>query len=174
MDYFTLFNLAFSYSIDLTRLTRRYQELQRKYHPDRLANRSEIDKSCVLKQAGEINAAYQTLKHPLKRAEYMLTIYNNVDINHERHTMHDTSFLMEQLALREELDRIKNYRTAEDALTLFSSRLDKIIKRHLQEMEQQFHDEQLINAENTLRKLHFLDKLQQQVKQLEELLFSHF
>lgn len=173
MDYFTLFDLAFSYSIDLAQLTRRYQELQRQYHPDRFANQSESDKLYALQQAATINAAYQALKHPLKRAEYILTIYD-IDINNEQYTMHDTAFLMEQLALREELERIESRVQVEEALALFSSRLAKTIKRHLQEMEKQLHDEQWINAADTVRKLRFLDKLQQQVEQLEERLFNRF
>uniref|UniRef100_A0A3B0M0Z7 Co-chaperone protein HscB n=1 Tax=Arsenophonus endosymbiont of Trialeurodes vaporariorum TaxID=235567 RepID=A0A3B0M0Z7_9GAMM len=173
MDYFTLFGLTFSYSIDLDQLTYRYQELQRRYHPDRFANQSESDKVSALQQAATINAAYQALKHPLKRAEYMLTLYD-IDINNEQYTMHDTAFLMEQLALREELECIETSVQAEEALVLFSSSLVKTIKSYLQEMEKQLNSEQWINAADTVRKLRFLDKLQQQVEQLEERLFNRF
>lgn len=48
MDYFTLIDLTFSYSIDLEQLTYRYQELQRQYHSDRFANQSESDKVSAL------------------------------------------------------------------------------------------------------------------------------
>ncbi|MDR5609702.1 MULTISPECIES: co-chaperone HscB [unclassified Arsenophonus] len=173
MDYFTLFGLTFSYSIDLEQLTYRYQELQRRYHPDRFANQSERDKVSALQQAATINAAYQALKHPLKRAEYMLTLYD-IDINNEQYTMHDTAFLMEQLVLREELECIETSVQAEEALALFSSSLVKTIKSYLQEMEKQLNSEQWINAADTVRKLRFLDKLQQQVEQLEERLFNRF
>lgn len=173
MDYFTLFGLTFSYSIDLEQLTYRYQELQRRYHPDRFANQSESDKVSALQQAATINAAYQALKHPLKRAEYMLTLYD-IDINNEQYTMHDTAFLMEQLALREELECIETSVQAEEALALFSSNLVKTIKSYLQEMEKQLNSEQWINAADIVRKLRFLDKLQQQVEQLEERLFNRF
>ncbi|SPP31615.1 Co-chaperone protein HscB [Arsenophonus endosymbiont of Aleurodicus floccissimus] len=173
MDYFTLFGLTFSYSIDLEQLTYRYQELQRQYHPDRFANQSDSEKVSALQQAATINAAYQALKHPLKRAEYMLTLYD-IDINNEQYTMHDTAFLMEQLALREELECIETSVQAEEALALFSSILVKTIKSNLQEMEKQLNSEQWINAADTVRKLRFLDKLQQQVEQLEERLFNRF
>ncbi|WGL96348.1 co-chaperone HscB [Arsenophonus nasoniae] len=173
MDYFTLFGLAFSYSIDLEQLTYRYQELQRQYHPDRFANQPESDKLGALQQAATINAAYQALKHPLKRAEYMLTLYD-IDINNEQYTMHDTAFLMEQLALREELACIETSEQAEEALALFSSGLAKTIKSYLQEMEKQLNEEQWVKAADNVRKLRFLDKLQQQVEQLEERLFNRF
>lgn len=173
MDYFTLFGLTFSYSINLEQLTYRYQELQRRYHPDRFANQSESDKVSALQQAATINAAYQALKHPLKRAEYMLTLYD-IDINNEQYTMHDTAFLMEQLALCEELECIETSVQSEEALALFSSSLVKTIKSYLQEMEKQLNSEQWINAADTVRKLRFLDKLQQQVEQLEERLFNRF
>lgn len=173
MDYFTLFGLPFSYSIDLEQLTYRYQKLQRQHHPDRFANQPESDKLVALQQAATINAAYQALKHPLKRAEYMLTLYD-IDINNEQYTMHDTAFLMEQLALREELACIETSEQAEEALALFSSGLAKTIKNYLQEMEKQLNEEQWVKAADTVRKLRFLDKLQQQVEQLEERLFNRF
>lgn len=173
MDYFTLFGLPFSYSIDLEQLTYRYQELQRQHHPDRFANQPESAKLGALQQAATINAAYQALKQPLKHAEYMLTLYD-IDINNEQYTMHDTAFLMEQLALREELACIETNEQAEEALALFSSDLAKTITSYLQEMEKQLNDEQWTKAADIVRKLRFLDKLQQQVEQLEERLFNRF
>lgn len=106
-----------------------------------------------MQQAVTINAAYQALKHPLKRTEYMLTLYD-ININNEQYTMHDTAFLMEQLALREELECIETSVQAEEALALFSSSLVKTIKSYLQEMEKQLNGEQWINAADTVRKLY--------------------
>ncbi len=41
-------------------------------------------------------------------------------------------------------------------------------------MEKQLNDEQWTKAADIVRKLRFLDKLQQQVEQLEERLFNRF
>ena len=54
-------------------------------------------------------AAWQTLRHPLMRAEYLLSLHG-FDLASEQHTVRDTAFLMEQLELREELDEAPTIR----------------------------------------------------------------
>ncbi|HEN3607625.1 TPA: co-chaperone HscB [Yersinia enterocolitica] len=171
MDYFTLFGLPPQYLIDGSRLTTRYQELQRQFHPDRFANQPERERLASLQQAATINDAYQTLKHPLKRAEYMLSL-QGFDLGSEQHTLRDTAFLMEQLELREELDAIERSPDAEIQLAAFSSRLTLMTKTRSQLMVEQLSQQQWEQAADTVRKLRFLDKLQQQVEQLEERLFD--
>ncbi|MEX0446937.1 co-chaperone HscB [Xenorhabdus sp. SGI246] len=173
MDYFTLFGLPARYAIDRQQLATRYQELQRQFHPDRFANHPEREKMLALQQAATINNGYQTLKHPLKRAEYMLS-QQGFDLSNEQHTMQDTAFLMQQLELREELDTIERSAEPDVALAGFSSRLNKMIKTRSEQMEQQLETEQWSIAADTVRKLRFLDKLQQQVEQLEERLLDDF
>ncbi|OKP03976.1 co-chaperone HscB [Xenorhabdus eapokensis] len=173
MDYFTLFGLPARYAIDREQLVTRYQELQRQFHPDRFANQPEREKTLALQQAATINDGYQTLKHPLKRAEYMLS-QQGFDLSNEQHTMQDTAFLMQQLELREELDAIEHRVDSETALNDFSSRLNKMIKTRSEQMEQQLNAAEWSIAADTVRKLRFLDKLHQQVEQLEERLLDDF
>ncbi|PHM54956.1 co-chaperone HscB [Xenorhabdus hominickii] len=173
MDYFTLFGLPTCYAIDREQLATRYQELQRQFHPDRFANQPEREKTLALQQAATINDGYQTLKHPLKRAEYMLS-QQGFDLSNEQHTMQDMAFLMQQLELREELDAIEHSAEPETELAGFSSRLNKMIKTRSEQMEQQLDASEWTIAADTVRKLRFLDKLQQQVEQLEERLLDDF
>lgn len=173
MDYFTLFGLPPRYQLDGNQLTTRYQELQRQFHPDRFANQPERERLASLQQAATINDGYQTLKHPLKRAEYMLSL-QGFDLGNEQHTMRDTAFLMEQLELREELDAIEHQPDAETQLVAFSRRLALMTQRRSQQMVEQLDQQLWASAADTVRKLRFLDKLQQQVEQLEERLFDDF
>ena len=119
----------------------------------------------ALQQAATINAAYQALRHPLKRAEYMLLL-QGIDINNEQHTMHDTAFLMEQLELREELDNIEHHNNATDLLTAFMTKVKQMQKTRSALMVEQLDSAQWELAADTVRKLRFLDKLQQQAEQL--------
>ncbi|WP_145491836.1 co-chaperone HscB [Yersinia aleksiciae] len=173
MDYFTLFGLPPRYQVDGNQLTTRYQELQRQFHPDRFANQPERERLASLQQAATINDAYQTLKHPLKRAEYMLSL-QGFDLGNEQHTMRDTEFLMEQLELREELDAIERQPDAEARLVAFSRRLALMTQTRSQQMVEQLDQQLWESAADRVRKLRFLDKLQQQVEQLEERLFDDF
>nr|ELR5132170.1 co-chaperone HscB [Providencia rettgeri] len=173
MDYFTLFGLTPVYAIDSEQLTQRFQDLQRQYHPDRFATCSEQEKMQALQKAATINAAYQALRHPLKRAEYMLSLHG-FDINNEQHTMHDTAFLMEQLELREELDNIKNNADALELLSTFMKNVKQMQQTRSVLMVTELDAMQWEKAADTVRKLRFLDKLQQQAEQLEERLLGEF
>lgn len=173
MDYFTLFGFTPSYAIDSEQLVDRFQSLQRQYHPDRYATCTEQEKMQALQQAATINAAYQALRHPLKRAEYMLLL-QGIDINNEQHTMHDSAFLMEQLELREELDNIENDAHASDLLVIFIKNVKQMQSTRMDLMVTQLDSEQWDQAADTVRKLRFLDRLQQQAEQLEERLLDDF
>ncbi|MBN6363319.1 co-chaperone HscB [Providencia huaxiensis] len=173
MDYFTLFGLTPIYAIDSEQLTLRFQDLQRQYHPDRFATCSEQEKMQALQKAANINAAYQALRHPLKRAEYMLSLHG-FDINNEQHTMHDTAFLMEQLELREELDNIENSDDALDLLAKFMQNVKQMQQARSALMVTELDAMEWEKAADTVRKLRFLDKLQQQAEQLEERLLDEF
>lgn len=171
MDYFTLFNLPIHFVVDTPSLSARYQELQRQYHPDRYATASDSDRLQSIQQAATINDAYQTLKNPLRRAEYLLSL-KGFDVRNEQQTMHDTAFLMEQLELREELDAIERKPDAESALASFSQRVEKMTRQRSEQLVKELDDENWQTATDTVRKLRFLDKLQQQVEQLEEKLLD--
>ncbi|MGG5840006.1 Fe-S protein assembly co-chaperone HscB, partial [Huaxiibacter chinensis] len=71
MDYFTLFGLPAQYSVDLPALTVRFQDLQRQYHPDKFASGTPSEQLAAVSQSATINQAWQTLRNPLSRAEYL-------------------------------------------------------------------------------------------------------
>ena len=115
MDYFTLFGLPARYQLDTQALSLRFQDLQRQF-----ASGSQAEQLAAVQQSATINQAWQTLRHPLMRAEYLLSLHG-FDLASEQHTVRDTAFLMEQLELREELDEIEQ---AKD-----EARLESFIKR---------------------------------------------
>ncbi len=173
-NFFELFGLAEKFAIDLDDLTERYQTIQKSVHPDRFAHGSSQDKLLAAKKSTLINDAYQTLKKPLKRAEYMLEL-RGVNMPSEQASFSDNAFLMRQMELREMLAEVK-----------FASDVDAAIFEVTQVLETEF--EQLFKAmqvalmENTeaantlasdiLRKLKFYQKLHLELDRLEDLLFD--
>lgn len=166
MDYFTLFGLTPGYVVDTQQLATRYQELQRQFHPDKYASRSQAEQLLAVNQSATINQAWQTLRHPLLRAEYLLLL-NGFDLANEQHTVRDTAFLMEQLELREELDSIEQSADI-TALEAFASKVTTMIQSRSARMVQELDGLQWEQAADTVRKLRFLDKLQHHIEQLEE------
>ncbi|MGY5955880.1 co-chaperone HscB [Kosakonia sp. BK9b] len=170
MDYFTLFGLPAQYPLDTQALTSRFQDLQRQYHPDRFASRSQAEQLAAVQQSATINQAWQTLRNPLARAEYLLSLHG-FDLASEQHTVRDTAFLMEQLELREELDEIER---AEDAARLeaFQKRVKEMYDARHELMVEQLDTQTWDVAADTVRKLRFLDKLRSATEQLEEKLLG--
>jgi len=170
MNYFTLFGLSPQYQVDIQALTTRFQDLQRQYHPDKFASGSQAEQLTAVSQSATINQAWQTLRHPLARAEYLLSL-QGFDLASEQHTVRDTAFLMEQLELREELDDIGTAQDA-DRLEAFLQRVKKMYDARHQLMVEQFNNETWDVAADTVRKLRFLDKLRSSTEQLEEKLLG--
>lgn len=170
MDYFTLFGLPASYTLSLEPLAARYQDLQRQYHPDKFANGSAAEQLAAVQQSATINQAWQTLRHPLTRAEYLLSLHG-FDLASEQHTVRDTAFLMEQLELREELDEIGKAQD-EARLESFIKQVKALFDTRHQLMVEQLNNEAWDAAADTVRKLRFLDKLRSSAEQLEEKLLD--
>jgi molecular chaperone HscB len=100
IDYFQVLGLPRRFAVDLAELERRYLELSRAVHPDRVAGRAADERSGAAGQAMELNQAYRAVKRDLPRAEHILrlegvTIEDNQPVGQE--------LLMEMLELREEL-----------------------------------------------------------------------
>ncbi|HFZ8995842.1 TPA: co-chaperone HscB [Citrobacter freundii] len=170
MDYFTLFGLPARYQLDIQALSLRFQDLQRQYHPDKFASGTQAEQLAAVQHSATINQAWQTLRHPLTRAEYLLSLHG-FDLASEQHTVRDTAFLMEQLELREELDEIEQAKD-ETRLENFLARVKKMFDARHQQMVTELDNEKWEAAADTVRKLRFLDKLRSSAEQLEEKLLD--
>lgn len=101
-DYFSLFGLAPCYEVDVTALAETWRQMQRIYHPDRYAGKSDREVRLAVQRAAMVNEAYEVLKSPVKRAWYLLEL-RGLDGKADSHITRDTGFLVAQLELRERL-----------------------------------------------------------------------
>ena len=174
MNYFELFNIEVNFNVDLSHLSQSYQTLQKAVHPDRFAHASSQEQLLAVQKSAEINDAYQTLKHSLKRAEYLLTL-RGVDMPNEQQSFSDTSFLMQQMELREMLDDVKFADDIEEAFEQAQQVLTKENQQLLDLMQQQIAENNTASnalACDNLRKLKFYQKLNVEVERLEDSLFD--
>jgi molecular chaperone HscB len=171
MNYFELFGLPSQFKLDGSLLSSQFRELQKRFHPDNFASSSERDRLMAVQKASEINDAYQVLKQPLSRAEYLLA-ENGVDIRAEQQTMQDPMFLMEQMELREELEHISSSPDASDTLFDFDSKISKMYKNYLSQLEAQLEKSEWLQAANTVRKLKFVSKLKHEIERVEDHLLN--
>ena len=75
MDYFEVFGLPRILGIDLAVLEKTFHELSRKYHPDYFSTTPPAEKTQAVRMTALLNDAYRTLRHPVRRVEYLLTLY---------------------------------------------------------------------------------------------------
>lgn len=102
-DHFALFNILPSFDVDLSKLEATLHSLQLKVHPDRFCARSEKEQTYSLAHAAELNSSYTTLRDPLSRARYILSLRAPSLLSEEK-TVTDPMLLMDVLELREEME----------------------------------------------------------------------
>ena len=73
-DYFDFLGLPRRLQIDPADLERRFRELSRRFHPDFFYNSSSGERLASLQRSSYLNDAYRTLKQPIERIEYLLSL----------------------------------------------------------------------------------------------------
>ncbi len=126
MDYFALLGLPHAFTLDPQALEAAYFAAQRQYHPDRFVGKPDKERQAAMQRSVDINNAYDTLKSPLKRAQYLLKL-QGIAVSGEDDALKPTADLLaevmewrEQAAeaeTSEQLDKLDHalYRMAEAA-----------------------------------------------------------
>jgi molecular chaperone HscB len=74
MDFFTLFSLPRHLRINTAALEKSFYAQSRKLHPDRFAAKPQAEQEAALVASSELNDAYRTLRDPIARTEYLLSL----------------------------------------------------------------------------------------------------
>ena len=166
-NHFDLFGLSVGYALDPELLSERYRALQSAVHPDRFASAPDQERRLSMQASTRVNEAFQTLKDPLQRALYLLTLYPDTGA---QPTAQDTAFLMEQMELRETLAEA---RVARDPMAAVAGVLGHIARSERAigaELTRRFSDpspEDLAAARAAVHTLQFLDKCRRDAEALE-------
>ena len=102
MDHFARLGLPAALDLEPESLDRAYFALQRRWHPDRFANRPADERAGASTEAAALNDAYRTLKDPLRRAVYLAGL-KGVALPGDGETIDDPDLLMEVMEAREAL-----------------------------------------------------------------------
>ena len=71
-DAFALLGLTPAFEVDVTALEKAFFERSKELHPDRFATAPAAERVVALSRSRALNDAYQILKKPIDRAEYLL------------------------------------------------------------------------------------------------------
>ena len=168
-NYFELFGMPIGFRVDGAELASRYRELQKVVHPDRYAASGEQSQRMSLQSATMVNEAYEILRDPLRRAQYLLTLQDNAsDPQHQ--TLNDPAFLMQQMELREALERVRTAADPQAEIDALMGEIAGLIKEQIAQLAVQFEDssaDQLAAAAQTVQKMQFLNKLHAEAEAIE-------
>ena len=171
MSYFELFDLPVRFAVDGEALETAYRKVQAEVHPDRFASAPDAERRRALELATEANEAFQTLRSPVARARYLLQL-RGIDTQEETNTAMPVDFLMAQMEWRE---AVADARAASDvegleqlAAAVRADR-DELVAALVRSLDvTQEYDVAALGV----RKLRFLDKLDQEIGDaIESLLF---
>lgn len=135
MNHFELFNLPITLTVNSSGLSKQYFELQRKYHPDRFVQATEVEQEEALQLSAQVNKAFKTLKDQDEIIKYVLQLKGLLE-EEEKYQL-SPDFLMEVMELNEELeegmtdaiqtkiDQLKNklYATVETIITNYQENI---------------------------------------------------
>jgi molecular chaperone HscB len=153
LDHFSRLNLPVAFDLDTAAIEKQYFGLQRYFHPDRFAAKSSRERALSLQHATNLNQAYEILKVPLKRAEYLLKLCGR-EIDGEA-TISDPKLLMEAMEWREELAEAAD-RAAVDAII---ARAKRIFDAKIAAIAAAFAHDELEAAAKLATELRYFDKL---------------
>jgi len=161
-NHFELFQLPQRFAVDAGALDSAYRDVQSRVHPDKFVNATDAEKRVAMQWATRANEAYQTLKNPQKRAQYLCELHG-VDLQTESNTAMPVAFLMQQMEWREALGDARAAKDA-DALDALDRDLRAARKAQLADIEQQLDAADHTGAAQGVRALMFLEKFGEEVR----------
>ena len=165
-NFFEIFSLPVSWEVDFAQLDIKFRALQKALHPDRYATKNDFEKRLAVQTAATINQAYQTIKNPLSRAQYLLEL-ENLDASQETHITSDGQFLMEQMLLREALSEVRGNENAKQSLVSLSIEAQQNAAKIQSDFANQYQQKAYNKAFDSLAKMQFAIKFIDDINALE-------
>jgi molecular chaperone HscB len=160
INHFERLGVQKSFDIDVDGLERKYFELQRHLHPDRFANKTPKEKSLSQQQAVSLNEAFEVVKDPLLRADYLLQVSGVDGISHD-HTVNDPVLLMEAMETREALMEA----TDVAQINALSDKARRDVRDCIKSIATAFTQDNLNEARKLALRLKYLTKLLEETRQ---------
>ena len=159
-NHFLRLGLEPSFDIDIDWLDQHYFDMQRSLHPDRFATCSAQEKSLSQQQATAINDAYETLKDPLRRADYLVDFLSVNFLPEGCNLVNDQFLLMESMELRESLEECETL----EQVNVLSTFAQNEIYGCIEKLSKVFKDDDIEGACRLKTRLKYLEKLTEEIR----------
>ncbi len=145
---FVLFGLNPHAEIDLAQLDQIYFSLQQAVHPDRFTNRSINEKLAAAEKSAGVNAAYETLKHPIERLWCILEACG-IHVDRQQNINNNPELVEKVFELQEQLIEANSVLKQQ----AFNQQLQEILDQESQEFSAFI---QAKNFETAVQKLYWM------------------
>lgn len=170
-DHFALLSLPRSFRIDRAKLDLNYRTLQVVVHPDKFASRPAAEQRVAAARSADLNAAYQTLKSPAQRAQYLCDLQAVTQDKTKERSL-SAAFLMEQMELREALADAKS-ESDQSVLKKLSGEVAATWQRAELDLSRLLDDERdFVAAQMKINEFMFLEKLLAEISDAQATLDS--
>jgi molecular chaperone HscB len=149
------------FEIDPGSLDSLYFRLQQKLHPDRFIRKTARERALSQSQAMALNEAYETLKDPFRRADYLIHLKRQGEPAEGCNLVNDQDLLTESMEMREAL---ADAETVND-ITLIASRAESDIDACVDALSAAFAGDDLDTASRLATRLKYLRKLAEECHQ---------
>lgn len=168
MDHFQRFGIEVTFDMDVPALDKLYFDLQRQLHPDRFATKSPKERALSQQQATALNDGYETLKDPLKRADYLVHLKGVNVLPEGCNLVNDQSILIEAMEMRERLESASSMADVSTLSRETKSEIDDVIMA----LSLAFKGEDVEGACQLTTRLKYLHKMMGEVRHVRARLMT--
>lgn len=161
-NYFQLFKIEQSVTIDSISLEKKYFELQKEFHPDKYVNAGDHEKRLSLQITSYINEAYETLKNDYLKSIYLLKV-EGFEVGDQNNTISDPEFLMHQMELREEYEKITLSKNSEE-LKNFAIKIERLKNECLLSFNRRYEKKMYNDASIKIKEMKFYISIENDFK----------
>jgi len=165
-NYFSLFNIKqASFAIDEKQLDYVFKDLQKHFHPDKYATKSNEEKHISSVNSSLINEAYQVMKSPIERARYILNL-NDIKILDEENNSYDKKSVLDPLLMIEMFEireKVEESIDDNDELLLLQNDLNMKIQKVNIDLQESLDHKNLSALTNAAVRLKYLSKALEEV-----------
>lgn len=154
VDHFARLGLPPTFDTSVEALDRNYFDAQRRLHPDRFATRTPRERTFSQLQAVSLNEAYETMKDPIRRAQYLIA-RSGAELVPE-----GCSLVNEQELLQEVLERREGLAEADTigAIDALAMEATADFRRCVDKLSAAFAAADLVAAARLTTRLRYLSK----------------
>lgn len=125
LTYFQRIGLPLTFDMDQDGLDQAVKNLQRRVHPDRFCMKSRDEQEYSSEHSTQINLAHATLRDPLSRGRYILSLLAPHLLKEEGTTPTSMEMLMEVMEVRESIEDASASRDHKALLDLYRDNEEK-------------------------------------------------